>query len=74
MLASDTTPRESVVIPEMVNFAALTANREQWAAEALRLLSLERPDATQCNAKVGESAFSIQNSADRLVCLFGESR
>ncbi|MFN2512398.1 MAG: glycosyltransferase [Pyrinomonadaceae bacterium] len=73
VLASDTTPRESVVIPELVDFLALTANRKQWAAEALRLLSLELPDASRSNRKVKESAFSIENSAARLVSLYSES-
>jgi len=74
VLASDTTPRESVVIPELVDFSTLTANREQWAGEVLRLLNLESPDATRCNSKVKDSAFSIENSAARLVCMYSESR
>ncbi|MCM3874603.1 MAG: glycosyltransferase [Pyrinomonadaceae bacterium] len=74
VLASDTTPRESVVIPELVDFAPLTADREHWAAEAIRLLNLEGPDPTRCNAKVRNSAYSIENSAAKLVCLYGQSR
>jgi len=74
VLASDTTPRESVVIPELVSFLALTADPEQWALETVRLLSLGDTDAARCNDRLRDSAFSIENSAARLVGLYSEPR
>ena len=72
VLASDTTPRESVVVPELVEFLELSADPERWAAAALRLLEMEAPSAAQCNSTVRQSPFSIQNSAAQLVDLYGE--
>jgi glycosyltransferase involved in cell wall biosynthesis len=74
VLASDSTPRESVVIPELISFLPLTAGQSQWAAAALHLLNLQSPNVTRCNAKVRDSVFSIENSAAKLVRLYSGSR
>ena len=70
VLASDTTPRECAVIPEMVWFKSLDDGASSWAVEALRLLSVGRPNPGDCNLTVRKSAFSIENSAKRLIELY----
>lgn len=70
VLASDTTPRESVVVPDMIEFQSLDNNSERWANHALRLMSLARPDAIACNLAVKESPFSIENSAATLLKMY----
>lgn len=69
VLASDTIPRESVVIPGMVEFLPL-GDSESWASEALRLLKANVTDGRQCNAAVAASAYAIANSAAMLVSLY----
>ncbi len=69
-LASDTTPRECVVIDGMVKFLPLGESSKRWAEEALRLINLHRPNANECNAMLGDSSFSIKNSAARLLSLY----
>lgn len=70
VLASDTTPRECVVIPDMVEFCSLDKGRLFWASEVLRLLELPRSDHATCNSAAKRSAFSIENSAARLLELY----
>jgi len=70
VLASDTTPRECVVISELVDFLPLT-DVKPWADRALHLIGLDPPDGILCNARVRDSAFSIENSAARLVRIYG---
>lgn len=70
VLASDTTPRESVVLPEMVTFKSLSEPAAKWAQEAVRLITLPRPDALACNNAIRKSVFSIENSAARLIDLY----
>jgi len=69
VLASDTTPREAVVIPEMVDFASLSAEPAAWASAALERLG-QACDAAACNDAVSRSAFSIENSAKKLLSLY----
>jgi glycosyltransferase involved in cell wall biosynthesis len=69
ILASDTTPRECVVVPELVKFLPLI-DTGRWADEALRLLHLEPTDRARCNALVSSSEFSIQNSARTLLRIY----
>ncbi len=70
VLASDTTPRECVVIPELVDFVSLDASPDQWADRAMDLMSLVRLDTNECGATVRQSAFSIESSAARLLHLY----
>ena len=69
-LASDATPRECVVIDGMVKFLPLSESSKRWAEEALRLINLHRPNVNECNAMLGDSSFSIENSAARLLNLY----
>jgi glycosyltransferase involved in cell wall biosynthesis len=71
VIASDTTPRECVVVPDLIEFCALNATPAYWADRALRLINAPRRDSTSCNAAVSKSAFSIANSADLLLQLYG---
>lgn len=74
VLASDTTPRECVIIPELVKFSSLESTAAQWASDLLELMDSEDPDVNECNSMVRESAFSIENSAAKLLSLYGNSR
>ncbi|HXM36032.1 MAG TPA: glycosyltransferase [Pyrinomonadaceae bacterium] len=70
VLASDSTPRECVVIPDLVEFQSLSKDAEVWAEQALHLIGLPHPDLSICNAAVRESAFSVENSAALLLELY----
>ena len=70
VLASDTIPRECVVVPGMVDFLPLQ-DPECWADEACRLMNMNPPDVDQCNRLLKESTFSIENSAAKLVSIYG---
>ena len=71
VLASDTTPRECVVVAELVEFLPLT-DPNYWATQTLQLLGRARPNLSECNAAVKRSAFSIENSARSLAAIYGE--
>lgn len=70
VLTSTGVPEESMVIPEIVEFKTLEDGVASWANETLRLLSLDRPDARACNLAVRKSAFSIENSARKLLEIY----
>jgi glycosyltransferase involved in cell wall biosynthesis len=74
VLASDTTPRECVVVPELVTFQPLSSDAAAWAEEALRLIGMPKPNSARCNLAVRNSAFSIENSAARLVQLYSSAQ
>ena len=69
VIAADSVPRESVVVPELVKFLAIELGEQQWATEVLRIIAEARrvPDA---NARVASSAFSIHHSTDALLQLY----
>jgi glycosyltransferase EpsF len=71
VLASDTTPRGCIVLEDMVEFCSLDQIPAYWAERLLRILSLPRPNSNSCQTAVKNSSFSIQNSAARLVKLYG---
>ena len=71
VLASDATPRECVVVPELVEFLPLT-DPNNWARQTLQLLSRPRPNPSECNAAVRRSPFSIENSAMSLAAIYCE--
>ncbi len=73
VLASDTTPRECVVVPELVEFLPLT-DPNNWASKTLQLLGRARPKLSECNAAVRRSPFSIENSAMSLAAIYGQRR
>lgn len=66
VLASDTVPREAVVLPDLVSFLPLGAGVETWARDLTRLMSLRRFDSATAAREVTRSAFSIENSYARL--------
>jgi glycosyltransferase involved in cell wall biosynthesis len=70
VLTSQGVPRESMVIPEMVEFKALEDGVDSWAKATLRLLNSSRPGALACNQAVRDSPFSIENSARSLVEIY----
>jgi glycosyltransferase involved in cell wall biosynthesis len=73
VLASDTTPREGVVVSELVNSFPLAESAESWAKEVLRILDQPTRPARFCNQAVRDSGFSIENSAARLLDIYGAS-
>jgi len=70
VLTSTGVPRESTVIPGLVEFRKLDAGVEIWASEALRLLNLEPTDPRACCMAVQNSAFSIEQSAKSLMEIY----
>jgi glycosyltransferase involved in cell wall biosynthesis len=70
VLASDAIPRECEAVPEMVVFKPLNTGPLEWADEALRLLSLTRPNLSACNEQVRNGPFSIDNSAKSLLNIY----
>jgi glycosyltransferase involved in cell wall biosynthesis len=74
VLASDSTPSECVVVPELVDFLPLNEGEKFWAEKTLRLLDQPRPDAAAANVAVASSPFSIANSATRLLGLYRQLR
>jgi len=71
ILASDSIPTESVIVPEIIRFLPLSAGPAHWATEAMRFIDQDRPDVEKCNQAVQNSAFSIQASALRLLRIYG---
>jgi glycosyltransferase involved in cell wall biosynthesis len=74
VIASDTTPRECVIVPKLVEFCSLNSTASHWADEALRLIRLPGEDSFTANSAVMNSAFSIESSAARLCKLYGRAR
>lgn len=66
VLASDTTPKECVVLPDMLVFKSLASSPVDWADAALGLINRKRLDSFICNNAVRESPFFIGNSAANL--------
>ncbi|HUQ20564.1 MAG TPA: glycosyltransferase, partial [Gemmatimonadaceae bacterium] len=67
VLASDTTPRECVVVSDLIEFVGLDQGTGHWAD---RLLVMIHPPATKhaaSNAAVADSPFSISTSALELL-------
>jgi glycosyltransferase involved in cell wall biosynthesis len=70
VLASDTTPRECVVVPAGVEFLSLGDGAAHWAEAVLRTLDMPRLNRRECNAAVRSSAFSIDSSAATLLSIY----
>jgi glycosyltransferase EpsF len=68
VLASDTVPRECVVVPNLVRFEKVEAGAKAWAIKLLR--TAERQDSAEANRQLAFSAFSIENSARALLQLY----
>ena len=69
VIASDTVPRECVVVPELVHFLKVEDGESEWANQVLELAAerCRKPDA---NRRVAESPFSIEQSAAALLRLY----
>jgi len=70
VLASDAVPRECEAVPGMIVFKPLNTGPSVWAEEAMRLVSLSRPDISTCNMAVKNGPFSIENSAASLLNMY----
>jgi glycosyltransferase involved in cell wall biosynthesis len=71
VLASDTVPRECVVVPDLVRFQKVEAGEAAWAVELLELAARSR-NVSEANEKVAASAFSIDRSARALAQLYSK--
>ena len=71
VLASDTVPRECVVVPELVRFQKVEAGEAAWAADLLQLAA-QRQNSSEANQRVAASAFSIDRSARALLQLYSQ--
>ena len=71
VLASDTVPRECVVVPELVRFKKVEAGEAAWAADLLQLAG-QRQNSSEANQRVAASAFSIDRSARALLHLYSQ--
>jgi glycosyltransferase involved in cell wall biosynthesis len=70
VLASDTTPRECVVIPDLANFLSLDLSARAWADETMRIINLRHADSSECVESIKQSPFSIENSAAGLLKVY----
>jgi glycosyltransferase involved in cell wall biosynthesis len=70
VLTSEGVPKESLVVPGMVEFHALETGVSAWAGHALRLLNLKTPNQVTCNLAVQNSPYSIENSAAALLKIY----
>lgn len=71
VLASDTTPRECAIVPDMVTFAPLSEPPSQWAERALAILELVPPNRDDARAAVARSPFSVASSVEALLRVYG---
>jgi glycosyltransferase involved in cell wall biosynthesis len=62
VLASDTVPRECVVVRERVSFKSLADGAAAWADDVLEMLKLPSADRQAASEAVRNSSFSIQQS------------
>jgi glycosyltransferase EpsF len=70
VLASETVPREAVVIPELYNSLPLDAPLQTWADRLVAIMDLRRPDPAVSRAALEASDFSIANSASKLEAIY----
>jgi glycosyltransferase involved in cell wall biosynthesis len=73
VIASDSIPRESQVVADMVEYLPLATGAEFWARKVLERMARECPAALGGNAKVSLSPFSIRTSAAQLVAIYSGS-
>jgi len=67
VLASDTTPRECSVVPELLSFLSLDLSPREWADEAERLMKADHSQPDDCLEAIRRSPFSIENSVASLL-------
>lgn len=72
VLASTAVPRECLVVENMVRFLDVTEDMGLWVEAIEDILRAGRPNHKQCNTIVAHSAFSINNSAERLKQIYQE--
>ncbi len=70
VLASDSIPKECVVVPGMVEFLPLSLGAGKWAEAVAARISDGRSPGASANHAVRLSPFSIQNSADALAEIY----
>ena len=71
VLVSNATPRECVVVPELVRFQKVEAGEAAWAADLLKLATQDR-NIPAANQRVAASLFAIENSARALFQLYSK--
>jgi glycosyltransferase involved in cell wall biosynthesis len=73
VLASTAVPSECVVIPELYNALPLSESIGRWANALIEVMTKPRPALDKCRHTFESSAFSIQNSARRLMEIYGSA-
>jgi glycosyltransferase EpsF len=72
VLASSAVPRECMVVENMVRFLDVTEDLRPWVETIEVIIRDGKPNHKQCNTIVACSAFSIHNSAKRLIKIYQE--
>ena len=70
VLASETTPRECVVVPSLVTFLSPRLPAIEWARAARGILATRQPSHDSCTKAVEASPFAIANSYEALMRLY----
>jgi glycosyltransferase involved in cell wall biosynthesis len=70
VIASDTVPREAVVIQELMSFLPLAAGPHVWAKELAEMLALPRYDVETASNAVRSSDYSIDKSYESLHAIY----
>lgn len=66
VLASDTVPKECIVVKDLYHSISLNAPLEVWSAKLIEIINADRPDPVRSGKLVQASAFSIEHSAASL--------
>jgi hypothetical protein len=70
VLTSTATPKECVVVKDLVTFKSLQDGAQAWAEEALAQIDQPRMNSLVANRAFEASPFSIENSARRLLQVY----
>ena len=70
MLVSKGVPSDAIVVPRLLNILPLADGPESWARQAIKILSMPKPDQLTSLAEVANSPFSMHNSAAALIDLY----
>jgi len=71
VLASSAVPSECVVVPELYHSLSLGDPIEKWADTLIKTITHPRPAPERCRQALENSAFSIENSSQHLMGIYG---
>ena len=70
VLASQTVPREAIVVPGLYETLPLDSPLEIWVERLFSVMDRTRPSLAACHAAIEASDFSIANSARKLEAIY----